>query len=122
MSDRSDEHHVLFKRLIADPPKLITTVFVAAEGRGSFLRRYGRPRALQFLAMIEEMRHLSMLNVGPKECGAAVAMLRKFSDQDLTIPDALGLQVIAVRKIKRCWSTDSHLGITGVPLVIHSTE
>jgi hypothetical protein len=23
------------------------------------------------------------------------------------------------RKIRNCWSTDFHLGLTGVPLVIH---
>jgi predicted nucleic acid-binding protein len=120
--DRSDSHHPLFKRLFSAPPKLLTTILVVAEGHGWFLRRYDPIRALQFLAMIEEMRPLTVLNTSPKELSAAVAMLRKFSDQDLTIADAIGLHLMAQRRIKTCWSTDFHLGLTGVPLIIHSSD
>jgi predicted nucleic acid-binding protein len=122
LTDRSDSHHPLFKRLFAKPPKLVTTMLVMAEGHGWFLRRYDQTRALQFLAMIEEMRPLTVLHVGPKEHAATVAILRQFSDQDLTLVDALGLHVMAARRIKSCWSTDFHLGLTGVPLVIYSNE
>jgi predicted nucleic acid-binding protein len=120
--DRSDSYHALFKRLFAEPPKLVTTLLVVAEGHGWFLRRYDETRALQFLAMIEEMRPLTILNVGPKEHSAAVSVLRKFSDQALTLTDAVGLHVMADRRIKSCWSTDFHLGLTGVPLAIHSND
>ena len=34
--------------------------------------------------------------------------------------DATGLQVMASRRIRVCWSTDFHLGLTNVPLVIYS--
>jgi len=118
-ADRSDTHHALFRRLFSDPPPLVTTTLVVAEGHAWFLRRYDRSRALQFLAMIEEMRPLTVLSVGPKEQSAAVLLLRKFSDQDLTMTDAVGLHCMRVRKTKTCWSTDFHLGLTGVPLVIH---
>ena len=37
----------------------------------------------------------------------------------LTLVDALGLQVMSVRQTAICWSTDFHLGLTGVPLAIH---
>lgn len=33
--------------------------------------------------------------------------------------DTLGLHSMGVRRIKTCWSTDRHLGLTGVPLTIH---
>jgi predicted nucleic acid-binding protein len=120
--DRSDTHHPLFKRLFADPPRLVTSTLIIAEGHGWFLRRYDRTRALQFMLMIEEMRPLSVLAVGPKEQLAAVSILRKFSDQNLSLTDAVGLHYLRERKIKNCWSTDFHLGLTGVPLVIHSPE
>lgn len=122
LADRSDTHHALFKRLFAAPPQLVTTVLVVAEGHGWFLRRYDRTRALQFVAMIEEMRPLKVLDIGSNECLAAVALLRKFSDQDLTLTDALGLHLMDERRTKSCWSTDFHLGLTGVPLVIHSNQ
>jgi predicted nucleic acid-binding protein len=117
--DRSDSFHPLFKRLFASPPRLVTTTMVVAEGHGWFLRRYDRGRALQFLAMIEEMRPLTLLNVGQKEYDSSLKLLRKFADQDLTLTDALGLHVMAARRIQTCWSTDFHLGLTGVALVIH---
>jgi predicted nucleic acid-binding protein len=122
LTDRSDSYHALFKQLFSAPPKLVTTILVLAEGHGWFLRRYDQARALQFLSMIEEMRPLTVLDSGPKQYGAVVTLLRKFSDQNLTLADALGLHVMADRRIKNCWSTDFHLGLTGVPLVIHSTD
>ncbi|MCW5777275.1 MAG: hypothetical protein KIS87_12630 [Phycisphaeraceae bacterium] len=44
---------------------------------------------------------------------------RRFPDQRLTLADAVGLHLMAARSIPLCWSTDFHLGLTGVPSVIH---
>jgi hypothetical protein len=33
--------------------------------------------------------------------------------------DAVGLHLMAERRIKSCWSTDFHLSLTGVTLLIH---
>ena len=89
-----------------------------AEGHGWFLKRYDPAKGLQFLAMVEAMP-LTIFAVGPFEQQAATTLLRRYSDQDLTLTDALGLHVMAARKIRVCWSTDFHLGLTKVPLVIH---
>jgi hypothetical protein len=78
-------------------------------------RRYDRTRALQFLAMVEDMTPLGILPVGAAEHAAGVDVLRRFSDQDLTLTDGVGLHIMKRHKIKRCGST---LGLTGVPLVI----
>lgn len=118
-ADRSDTWHPLFRRLFADPPKLITTTLVVAEGHGWFLKRYDRIKALQFLAMVETMRPLIVLPVGPREIEAASALLRRFRDQDLTLVDASGLHAMDVGSVRCCWSADFHLGLTGVPLAIH---
>ena len=75
-ADRSDSYHATFRRLFAEPPALLTTTLVVAEGHGWFLRRYDRHRALQFLAMVEAMTPLSIVSVGPKEQAAAVDILR----------------------------------------------
>lgn len=117
-ADRSDSHHPLFKRLFASPPRLATSTLVVAEGHGWFLRRYDRTRALQFLAMIEDMTPLRVLPVGPPELAAAAVILRRFADQDLTIADAVGLHLMREGKIRSCWSTDRHLGLTGIPLAV----
>ena len=117
-ADRSDSYHALFRRLFADPPALVTSALVVAEGHGWFLKRYDRTRALQFLAMVEDMTPLGILSVGLAEQAAAAAVLRRYSDQDLTLTDGVGLHLMKQHRIKQCWSTDFHLGLTGVPLVI----
>jgi predicted nucleic acid-binding protein len=118
-ADRSDSYHALFRRLFAEPPRLVTTLLVIAEGHGWFLKRYDRFRALQFLSMVEDLEPLELIAAGEAEHVAAAKLLRKFSDQDLTLTDAIGLHVMKARKIGICWSTDFHLGLTGVRLAIH---
>jgi predicted nucleic acid-binding protein len=117
-ADRSDTHHARFRLLFSDPPPLVTTLLVLAEGHGWFVKRYDPARGLQFLAMIDAMP-LTIVPVGPTEQRAAAALLRKFSDQDVTLTDAVGLHLMASRRIRVCWSTDFYLGLTKVPLVIH---
>jgi predicted nucleic acid-binding protein len=117
--DRSDTHHGLFRRLFSEPPRIQTTTLVIAEGHAWFLRRYDRTRALQFIAMIEDFEPLSIVPVGESEQAGATRILRKFSDQDLTLTDAVGLYLMQKNKIQRCWSTDFHLGLTGASLAIN---
>ena len=117
--DRSDSYHVLFLRLFSDPPKLVTTPLVVAEGHGWFLKRYDQRRALEFLSLVEALSPMNLVAVGEREQKAATEILRKYSDQDLTLTDAAGLHLMKAHRIKSCWSTDFHLGLTGVPLVIH---
>lgn len=116
--DRSDSYHALFRRLFAEPPELVTTTLVVAEGHGWFLKRYDRTRALQFLSLVEDLKPMRLIAVGPEEHAGGVRLLRKFSDQDLTLTDAVGLHLMKARSITRCWSTDRHLGLTGVCLVV----
>ncbi|MSO20829.1 MAG: PIN domain-containing protein [Acidobacteria bacterium] len=117
--DRSDSHHPLFHRLFADPPAMVTSTLVIAEGHGWFLRRYDRTRALQFLAMVEDFKLLHPIAVGSAEHAGGVKMLRRFADQNLTLADAVGLYIMKERRISICWSTDRHLGLTGVPLIVN---
>src|SRR5215210_1657779 len=117
--DRSDTHHALFRRLFSEPPAIFTTTLVIAEGHAWFLRRYDRFRALQFLALIEDLKPLKIAQVGPAEQSGATRLLRRFSDQDLTLTDAVGLHVMHEQGVSMCWSTDFHLGLTDMKLVIN---
>jgi predicted nucleic acid-binding protein len=118
-ADKSDSYHELFRRLFSNPPRLLTTSLVVGEGHAWFLRRYDRNRGLMFLALIEQLKPLRIAAVGAAEMSAATALLRRFSDQDLTLVDAAGLHLMQSKRIRSCWSTDFHLSLTGVPLVIH---
>ncbi len=118
-ADRSDTWHGIFLRLFSNPPRLITTSLVLAEGHGWFLKRYDRTKALQFLAMVECIRPLELIPTGAREIEAATALMRRFPDQNLTLADSVSLHTMDTRRISVCWSTDFHLGLTGVPLAIH---
>lgn len=117
--DLSDSYNSLFRRLFADPPLLFTTSLVVTEGHAWFLKRYDRTRALQFMALIDDMKFLKVIAIGNPQIAAATAVLRRFPDQDLTLVDAVGLHMMKERRSPSCWSTDFHLGLTGVALVIH---
>ena len=117
--DRSDTYHQLFRNLFASPSAIVSTPLVVAEVHPWCLRRYDRTKALQFLSMIEEMP-LEIVQVGRKEQEHAIKSMQNFSDQNLTLGDSVGLHLMRSRKIQRYWSTDFHLGLTGVSLVINS--
>ncbi len=117
--DRSDSYHDLFRRLFDDPPSLVTSVQVVAEGHAWFLRRYDTYRALQFLSLIEEMEPLEVLDTKTADVEQATTLLRQVSDQRLTLTDAIGLSLMRLRDVEVCWSTDFHMGSTGISLAIH---
>lgn len=116
--DRSDTHYPLFRRLFSSPPPLITSALVVAEGQGWFLRRYDQYRALQFLAFLETLPRFTIQPLDAGELARATGLLKRFSGQRLTLADAHGLAIMADRQTACCWSTDRHLGLTGVPLAI----
>lgn len=120
--DRSDTYHSLFGRLFSDPLPLLTSPLVIAEGQAWFLKRYDVTRSLQFLDFIRVLKPLHILSIGSSDLDKASSYVRKFLDQELTMADAMGLHLMTHHKIKTCWSTDRHLSLTGVPLVIHQVE
>jgi predicted nucleic acid-binding protein len=117
--DRSDSHHPLFRRLFSAPPALVTSALVVAEGHGWFLRRYDEQRAIQFLNFIAELPLLRVEPFGADALKSSSRAVQRFADQRLTLADAHGLVIMAARRIHVCWSTDRHLGLTGVALIIH---
>lgn len=117
-ADRSDTYHPLFRRLFSTPPRIVTTTLVVAEGHGWFLKRYDRTRALQFIAFIESLTPMEAIAVGLDEQAGGIQMLRRFSDQDLSLTDAVGLHIMHARRIAVCWSTDRHLSLAGATLAI----
>src|SRR5580658_1035614 len=116
--DKSDSHHLAFKRLFASPPALVTSALVIAEGHGWFLRRYDRHRATQFLAFLETLPALTVQAFDATELSKVRRTLAKFGDQNLTLADAHGLTIMQDRQSTTCWSTDRHLGLKGVDLAV----
>ena len=116
--DKSDSHHPLFRRLFADPPPLVTSALVIAEGHGWFLRRYDQRRALEFLNFVNALPALTIEGFDGDAVTTATKVLKKYSDQKLTLADAHGLSLLTSRRIASCWSTDRHMALSGASLVI----
>jgi predicted nucleic acid-binding protein len=116
--DRSDSFHALFRRLFSAPPPLFTSSLVVVEGHGWFLRRYDRNRAIQFLAFMDALPGLTIRGFDTSELAKTGRIVKKLADQNLTLTDAHGLAIMRELRIGCCWSTDRHLGLDGVRLVI----
>ena len=116
--DKSDSYHQTFKGLFSAPPALVTSALIIAEGHGWFLRRYDRHRATEFLAFVEALKPLAVEGFDGAELSKGRQMLATFADQNLTLADAHGLAIMKDRRNGVCWSTDRHLGLTGVKLAI----
>lgn len=114
--DKSDSFHPLFKRLFAQPPSLVTSALVVAEGHGWFLRRHDRYRAMQFLAFLDTLPSLKIVPSDADELAGSRELLARFDNQNLTLADAHALIVMKQRGVQICWSTDRHLSLTGVRL------
>ena len=120
-ADASDTYHDLFRRLFSAPPSVVvTTSLVVTEGHAWFLRRFDRVKALRFLAMVDDMAFLDVRSVGARELAGAAAVVRRFTDQDLTLVDAVGIHLMREAQVVSCWSTDRHLALAGTPLAIHA--
>jgi hypothetical protein len=111
---------LLFKRLFASPPPLITSALAIAEGHGWFLRRYDRYRAVEFLAFTAALPGLIVQAFDESELSKVRLALNRFTDQNLTLADARGLVIMGDRRSGTCWSTDRHLGLTRVAMAVVS--
>lgn len=116
--DKSDSHHAFFKKLFLEPPRLLTSSLVISEGQAWFLRRYNTRRGLGFLDFVHLLDVLEISPVDSSLIQEASKLLKHFSDQELTLTDSVGLVLMSKNKIQTCWSTDRHMGLTGIPLII----
>ena len=116
--DRSDSHHPLYRRLFSNPPRLVTSSLVIAEGHGWFLRRYDIRRASEFLHFVETLPELMVCPFDRDQLAQAREVLAKYGGQRLTLADAHGLAIMRRIRTRECWSSDRHMGLTGVPLVV----
>jgi hypothetical protein len=75
---------------------------------------------VQFLAFLKELPQLAVAPFDEDELATASQVVKKFAYQKLTMADAHGLALMKERRITSCWSTDRHLGLMGVPIVIQA--
>jgi predicted nucleic acid-binding protein len=113
----SDKYHLFFLRLFENAPPLVTSALTIAEGHTWFLRKYNAECASRFLEFVRDLPNLEIESFGEPELSRVTTFTAKFKDQNLKLADSHGLAIMKEHGVKLCWSTDRHLGLTGVPLV-----
>lgn len=73
---------------------------------------------MEFLSFVRSLKPLAILPFGRDQIESVRPLLTKFEDQGVTMADVHGLFIMQGRRIKVCWSTDRHLGLTGANLAM----
>lgn len=105
-----------------DGPKVrwMTSILVVSETYSWCLYRMGEEPARNFRMLIANMSGLRISDVTAAHHHAVGAMLDRFRGTKLSYVDASSLCFIERNKIKRVWSTDHHLAITGAEVLPRS--
>jgi predicted nucleic acid-binding protein len=88
-----------------------------SEAYSWFLHRMGEEAAREFLRFLGNLPRLTLHQAKTELHGATLKMLQRFHGSKLTYVDASSLAILEVRKIKKVWSTDHHLGLTGAEVL-----
>jgi hypothetical protein len=121
VADRGDARHeaavACHRRLLTERWRLVTTNLVVAETHALILR-YGSYRAA--MGFLESMRPtLHLVKVFEDEAleAEAEAILRRYSDQDFSLTDAVSFAVMRQRGIEQAFTFDSHFATAGFVIV-----
>jgi predicted nucleic acid-binding protein len=80
----------------------------------------GEEQARSFRQLVDNLKGLRVLDATQEHHTAVVRMLDRFRGTKLSYTDASSLVHLEQRKIKRVWSTDHHLGVSGAEVLPRS--
>src|ERR1700691_2805114 len=85
---------------------------ILLEAYSLVLKRFGSQAALRWLSNAVEA---SLINPTPEDYSMACAILRAFSDQDISLADAT-IATLATRLKVEVWTYDHHFDVMRVPI------
>jgi len=114
---RSDRHHAAVRLLfLALPRKSFTSVLVVSETYSWFLHKLDEESARDFLAFVDALRGLVVLDAPASSRRHARRVLAEFRGSKLTYVDAVSLALIDQHRVSEVWGTDRDLTFTGAAL------
>ena len=121
LMSRKDRWHKQAMTLFGGPtPTWSTSILVVSETYTWFLHRMGEEQARSFRQLLDNLKSLRVLDATHEHHQAVVRMLDRFRGTKLSYTDASSLVHLEQRKIKRVWSTDHHLGVSGAEVLPRS--
>ena len=121
LMSRRDRWHDRAAALFGGPaPKWSTSVLVISECYTWFLHRMGEEQARMFRELIDNLTGLRVFDATREHHSKVVRVLDRFRGTKLSYTDASSLVHLEERKIRRVWSTDHHLGLTGAQVLPRS--
>jgi predicted nucleic acid-binding protein len=101
------------RTLIREHHRLVTTNLVVAETHALLLRRVGRSTALTFVRTVYEVPNVVVHSTREIELAAERTWLARFTDQDLSLTDAVSFAVMTERRIREALTLDAHFVVAG---------
>ncbi len=98
-------------------PRWSTSYLVLSEAYSWFLHRHGEEAARSFRDFVENLDGLRVFEVGQSHHREVGRMLDRLRGSKLTYVDASSLCLLERHKIRKVWSTDHHLGLTGADVL-----
>ncbi len=119
--DASDAEHgpaaTAFAGLARTRTRLVTSGHVLAELHRLILHRSHRTAAMDAVRRIRLTPRGEIIHTDGDDLSAAVDLLDRYADQDLTLTDALSFAVMHRMKIRRAFAYDRDFAIAGFELI-----
>ena len=104
----------VYRRWIAGGSRLVTTNLVLAEMQVMLMKYWGADAGVRFLdGLYQDHLHEIVFVDRALHRAATDRWLRKFSDVDLSLTDAVSFEVMRARRIAEALTLDNHFRIAG---------
>ncbi len=112
--NRHDQWHTQAKALFSlARPRWSTSYLVVSEAYSWFLHRYGEEAARSFRGFVDKLDGLTIHDVTAEHHRQVGRMLDRLRGAKVSYVDASSLCLLERHKIRKVWSTDFHLSLTG---------
>jgi predicted nucleic acid-binding protein len=116
--NRHDQWHTQATALFSlARPRWSTSYLVIGEAYSWFLHRYGEEAARSFRAFVDKLDSLKIHDVTAEHHRQVGRMLDRLRGAKVSYVDASSLCLLERHKIRKVWSTDFHLGLTGAEVL-----
>jgi predicted nucleic acid-binding protein len=98
-------------------PRWSTSYLVVSESYSWFLHRHGEEAARTFRTFIDNLDAVRLFDADKDHHRQVMRTLDRLRGAKLTYVDASSLCLMERHKIRKVWSTDHHLGLTGAEVL-----